>query len=463
MTEIPARTHTESETTTVTTDVDPPAPPPARKSRAALAALALGAFVIGTAELIVVGVLHLIADDLDITVGSAGLLVTAYALGIALGGPVVTALTIRVERRPLLVLTLLVFLGGNLLALLATVFGLLLAARALTGTLHGLFIGVATAVAAGLVPAARRGQAVSMVFGGIAVSTVLGVPLGTLVGQTLGWRAAFAGIIALSVLALVAVMRYVPAAPRSGGGGLGAQVRFAFAPRVLAVLGTGILLMGGQFTAFTYLAPFLEDVTGIPGAAVSVFLLIFGVASAAGTFIGGRLADHSASVTLIVGSTVLVLALVLLHLGGSRPVMVALALAMWGLVGFGVVPSLQLRVITLAGPGGDLAATLGASAVNAGIAAGSAVGGWALAAYGVDEVPLAALVVCALAVPATVAIRQLRPPAYPERSLAQPDPRDVRDASAVKASADGPVEAEPEPAPASPAVNSTSEAAETGP
>ncbi|MEV0521999.1 MFS transporter [Streptomyces sp. NPDC050439] len=262
-----------------------PLSPPSRTSRtgrAALAALALGAFVIGTAELVVVGVLHLIADDLHVSVGSAGLLVTAYALGIAFGGPLATALTIRRGRRQVLAGTLVVFLAGNLLALVSTAFGLLIVARTLTGTVHGLFIGVASAVAAGLVPAERRGQAVSMVFGGIAVSTVLGVPLGTLVGQAWGWRAAFAGILALAVVALVAVLLWVPPVSGGGSGGLAAQARHAFAPRVLAVLGTGLLLMGGQFTAFTYLAPYVEDVTHVPGAAVSAFLLIFGVASAAG-------------------------------------------------------------------------------------------------------------------------------------------------------------------------------------
>ncbi|MEU0737251.1 MFS transporter, partial [Streptomyces lavendulocolor] len=356
-----------------------------RSSTHALAALGLGAFVIGTAELVVVGVLGLVAGDLDVSVGTAGLLVTAYALGISLGGPVVTAATIGMPRRTLLWLALAVFVVGNLVAVFASAFGLLLAARAVTGAIHGLFIGVASAVAAGLVPAERRGQAVSMVFGGIAVSTVIGVPLGTLVGQSIGWRAAFTGIVVLGALALVAVLALVPTVTGSGGGGLRAQARHAFAPRVLAMLGIGLLLLGGQFTAFTYLAPYLEDVTGISGGGVSAFLLIFGLASAAGTFAGGRFADRNADLTLLVGNTVLVLALGALHLTGSHPVLAGVALAAWGLVGFGIVPSLQLRIISLAGPGGDLAATLGASAVNAGIAAGAAVGGWAVAAYGVDR------------------------------------------------------------------------------
>ncbi|MDR3081152.1 MAG: MFS transporter [Streptomyces sp.] len=380
------------------------------RSKYASATLGLGAFAIGTAELVIVGVLNLIAGDLDVSVGTAGLLVTAYALGISFGGPILTAATIKLPRRTLLWLALAVFIAGNVLAVFASAFGLLVAARVITGAIHGLFIGAACAVAASLVTAERRGQAVAMVFGGIAVSTVIGVPLGTLIGQSVGWRAAFVGVVVLGALALVSTLVLVPSVAGSGSGGLGAQAKYAFAPRVLAMLGTGLLLLGGQFTAFTFLAPFLEEVTGIGGGAVSAFLLIFGVASALGTFAGGNFADKNAGATLLVGNVVLVVSLGALYLIGSNAVLVGLALAAWGLVGFGIVPSLQLRVISLAGPGGDLAATLGASAVNAGIAAGAAIGGWAVAANGVEKAPLAALIICAVALPATWATRWLKAP-----------------------------------------------------
>ena len=402
----------------------------APKSKHALAALGLGAFVIGTAELVVVGILNLIAASQHVSVSSAGLLVTSYALGIAIGAPLMTALTIRVDRRLLLCVALATFLLGNLLAAFATAFGVLLVARVLTGTIHGLFIGVACAVAAALVPPERRGQAVSMIFGGIAVSTVLGVPLGTLIGQAMGWQAAFAGIVGLSAVALAATLVFVPTVEGSGSGTLASQSRHAFAPRVLAMLGVGLLLMGGQFTAFTYLTPFTEQVTAIPVGAVSVFLLIFGVSSAVGTFGGGKLADRNASATLLAGNVILVLTLGLLYLVGGNAVMVALALVAWGLVGFGVIPSLQLRVITLAGTGGDLAATLGASAVNAGIAAGAVLGGWVLSGHGVRAVPLAAVIVCAVALPATWATRWLKvPPAPAEPIIDRAEPIIDRDAA----------------------------------
>jgi DHA1 family inner membrane transport protein len=381
------------------------------RSDAALAALFLGAFVVGTAELVVVGVLSLVARDMAVSISSAGTLATAYALGISVGGPVLTALSMRFGRRRLLFMSLAAYAAGNLLAVVAVDFGMLLVARVLTGALHGLFVGVAFAVAAGLVPPERMGRAISFVFGGIAVSTALGVPLGTLIGQEFGWRAAFVAIVVLGAVALVATLAFVPPVGNTGTGGFAAQARHALAPRVLAVLGVGFLVMGGQFAALTYLAPFLERVTGISGGLIGAFLLAYGVANAVGTFAGGRFADRAAATTLVVANVLLIGALGTLYLAGSTPIVVALALGVWGLVGFGLVPSLQYRVVSLAGPGKDLAATLPASAVTAGIAAGALVGGWALTRGGADSALLAALMICAAALPATWATGRLNAPA----------------------------------------------------
>ena len=386
-------------------------PPRPRRPGPALAALFLGTFVMGSAELVVVGLLNLIAQDLRVSVDTAGTLVTAYALGICVGGPLLTALTIRLDRRALLRLALAGYVAGNLLAALAPAFGVLLAARAVTGALQGLFLGVAFTVATRLVPADRAGRAIAVVFGGVAVSTALGVPIGTLAGQFLGWQSAFTGIFGLGALALAATALLVPPVDSGAApGGLRAQARYAFAPRVLAVLGVGFLLLGGQFAAFTYITPYLEDVTGISGGLVSVFLLAYGIATAAGTFLGGRAADRAATATLAGANLVLVAAVATLHLTGTAPLPVALALAVWGLVGFGLVPSLQYRVGELAGPGRDLAATLPASAVNAGIAAGALAGGTAVANGGPEDAILLGLIICAAALPATWGTRYLKAP-----------------------------------------------------
>jgi DHA1 family inner membrane transport protein len=400
----------------------------------ALSALGLGAFVVGTAELLVVGVLNLVAQDLGVSVSTAGMLVTGYALGISIGGPLLSAVTIRLDRRLLLWLSLLVYLAGNVLTLASGSFGMLLTSRILTGSVHGLFIGVAFAVAAGLVPRQRQGQAMAVVMGGITVSIVVGVPLGTLIGQAISWRAAFVVVVMLAAVALAAAILLVPRVAARGAGNFAAQAHAAFAPRVLAMLGVGLLLMGGQFTAFTYLEPYLENVTGISGGAVSGFLLIYGIAAAAGTFIGGRAADRSATVTLVAANALLLPALGLLYLLGSVPVAVAVVLAGWAIVGLGLVPALQLRVIGLAGEGADLAATLGVSAVNAGIAGGSLVGGAVVAGSGVHSVVLAALLVCAVALPASWATGLLVPPRAARERLPRPETARAAVVQDVKAS-----------------------------
>jgi DHA1 family inner membrane transport protein len=382
-----------------------------RSSSVALATLFGGTFVMGSAELVVVGVLDLIAADVRVAIGTAGLLVTTYALGIAIGGPLLTALTIRLGRKPLLVAALGLYVVGTAVAGLAESFGVLLAARVATGALQGLFIGVAFAVGTSLVPPERMGRAISAVLGGVAVSTAAGVPLGTLLAQASGWRAAFLAVTALGVVVLAATLVAIPRVPNAGQGGLAAQARHALAPRVLAVLGTGFLIMGGQFAALTYISPFLADVTGISGPLISVFLLAYGIANAVGTFAGGRAADRAAATALMIGNVLLVVALGALAVYGEAPVIVAVALVLWGVVGFGLVPSLQYRVVSLAGPGRDLASTLPASAVTAGIAAGALIGGWAVAGNGGIGAILTGLILCAVAVPLTVATRFLRPPA----------------------------------------------------
>ncbi|TQM37265.1 MFS transporter [Pseudonocardia cypriaca] len=379
------------------------------RSGPALAALFAAAFVMGSAELLVVGVIDLIAADLEISVSTAGAAVTAYALGIAAGGPVLTALTIRRGRRAVLVWALAGYVVATAAPLATSSAALFLTARFAAGSLHGLFIGVAFAIAGALVPPERTGRAIGIVLGGISVSTAIGVPLGTLVGQASGWRTGFVGVAVFGLAALLALLRVVPAVTATGGGRASVQARHAFAPPVLAVLGTGLLILGGQYAVLTYITPFLQERTGVSSAAVSVFLLAFGVATAVGVFAGGWAADRSATRTLVLGNAALVVALGLLHLVAAIPVLVAIVLVVWGVVGMGLVPSLQYRVLELAGPGRDLAATLPASALNAGIALGALAGGWTLDAYGAGGPLITGLVVTAVALPAAWATAALRP------------------------------------------------------
>ncbi|WP_327108414.1 MFS transporter [Nonomuraea glycinis] len=379
------------------------------RTNLALATLFFGVFVMGCAELLVVGVLDLIAADLRVSIAAAGTLVTAYALGMAIGGPILTALTIRMDKRAVLVGTLVVFAVANLVPLLVPDHGVFVAARVLAGAVQGLFIAVGFVTGMALVPPERAGRAISVIISGIAVSAALGVPLGTLVGQTVGWRGSFVGIILFSVVALVATVASVPSVPRTGGGVAG-QARYAFAPRVLAVLLVNFLVFAAVYSALTYIVPFLNGVTGISGALISVFLLAYGLANAVGAFCGGRFADRSAARTLVVATAGAAACLLALYLAGAVAPLVALVMAAWGLFVGGMVPSLQFRVVSLAGPGGALASSLPGSAINVGIAAGSLAGGVAIGGSGVSAPVVTGLIIAVIAVPTAWATGFLKPP-----------------------------------------------------
>src|SRR6185312_1774531 len=241
----------------------------ANKQRATLLVLGVAAFVLGSAEFVIVGVLDLVAADLAVPLSVAGDLVMAYALGIAVGGPLVTFATGRLDRRTALIVTLCLFVVGNVVMVLTNRMGWLLAARFLPGSMHGAFVGIASVVAASVARPGQEGQAMGRVFGGVAVATVIGVPLGAIIAHALSWRLAFAAIAGLTVLAIAGVYVYLPCCDPHPGGNALVQVRAALAPRVLVLLLMGLLLMGGQFAAYTYMAPYLHDVTGIPGSWIS--------------------------------------------------------------------------------------------------------------------------------------------------------------------------------------------------
>ncbi|MFG1626113.1 MFS transporter [Kribbella sp. NPDC049227] len=380
-----------------------------RRANLVLATLFSGMFVLGSAELLVVGVLNLIAADLQVSIPAAGRLVTVYALGLAIGGPILTLLTIRLNRRTVLVGALVLCIVGNLIGVLTSSYGLFLAARIIVGALQGLFIAAAFVAGISVVPPERMGRAISIVVSGVAVSAALGVPLGTLVGQTLGWRGAFTAVVVVTVIALIATLTLVPSVP-STGAGAGSQAKYAFAPRVLALLVLNFLAFATLYAALTYIVPFLESVTGISGALISVFLLAYGVATAVGSFGGGRFADKNAARTLIVGTIGVAVSLMALYLVGAIAVLVALVLVAWGLFSFGMVPSLQYRVISLAGPGGALAQSLPASAANVGIAFGSFAGGLAIGNFSASSVVVTGLIIAGLAIVVAWGTSFLKPP-----------------------------------------------------
>lgn len=382
-----------------------PKPTTGTSRRLATLVLALGACVIGISELAAIGVLGLVGDDLGTSVGAAGSIVTAYALGVCVGGPLLAVVTTRRDRRFTLVLALALFAACNGVIAIAPTLVAVMVVRLVAGSVHGLFIGLATSHAADMA-GERRGGAIALVFGGIAVATVLGAPVGRVVGEAFGWRSAFWAVAAAAVVALLAVLRWVPSVG-SEAGPAGSSLRRALSMSVLAFLVLIVLVMGGVFSMYTYVTTLLEDRTGVTGPAISAILLAFGLACAVGTFVGGRLADRSVAATMLAASAAVTLALVCLTLFGSAVAATVVSLVVCGFAAFAFIPAFQLRLMRLAEPATDLAATLGASAANAGIAIGAAVGAAAMA-RGVDALLIVACCLSAAGFAGTAAAGRIR-------------------------------------------------------
>ncbi len=376
-----------------------------------LTVLFAGAFVMGCAEMLVVGLLDLIAADLSVSVPAAGALLTANALGLAIGGPLLTFLTTRLYRRLVLLGTTTVFVLVSLLPALVADYPLFVAARVVIGAVQGLFIAAAIVTATSIVPPERSGRAMAVVISGFATSSALGLPLGTLLGQAVGWRGSFAAVVAVGALVLVAAIVVLPSVPTSSDSRAVGQARYAFAPRVLGVLALCFLTFAAMLSAVTYLVPFLNQVTGVSGPVVSAFLLAYGAATAIGSFVGGRFADSNASRSLIIGTIGVTASLLTMYLFGGNALVVAIAVLSTGLFGMGMAPSLQHRVVSLAGPGAPLASSLPASAVNVGIAFGSFAGGAAIDVGGLSTAVITGAFIAAIAVAAAWATSFLKPAA----------------------------------------------------
>ncbi|MCY7486585.1 MFS transporter [Paenibacillus alvei] len=351
-----------------------------KQSMLALLALAVSAFAIGTTEFISVGLLPLIANDLGIPVTTAGLTVSLYALGATFGAPILTALTSSMSRKKLLLWIMIVFIIGNTVAAISTTIGLLLVARVISAFSHGVFMSIGSTIAADLVPEDRRASAISIMFTGLTVATVTGVPFGTFIGQQLGWRTAFIAIVIIGVIALLANSILVPSQLRKG-------VKTTFRDQLKLVTNGRLLLLfiitalgyGGTFVVFTYLSPLLQDITGFKEGTVAVILLAYGIAIAIGNMIGGKLSNRNPIGALFY--MFIVQAIVLFILMFTAPFKVAglITILLMGLLAFMNVPGLQVYVVILAErfvPSAvDVASAINIAAFNAGIAIGSFVGG----------------------------------------------------------------------------------------
>ncbi|MEC0168668.1 MFS transporter [Paenibacillus graminis] len=351
-----------------------------KRSTLALLALAISAFAIGTTEFISVGLLPLISDDLHISLTTAGLTVTLYALGVTFGAPALTSLTTAVSRKTLLLALMLLFIAGNSLAAAAGGISILLVARIISALAHGLFMSIASTIAADLVTEDRRASAISIMFTGLTVATVTGVPLGTFLGQQLGWRAAFIAIAAVGLIALVANLLLIPAALRKGTRTpLRDQVKLVTNGRLLLAFAITALGYGGTFVVFTYLSPLLHEISGFQEQTVAVILLVYGIAIAIGNVIGGKAANRKPLNALFYMFAFQAVVLLVLTFTAPFKAAALITIFFMGLLAFMNVPGLQVYVVMLAdrfAPSArDIASAVNIAAFNAGIAIGAYLGG----------------------------------------------------------------------------------------
>jgi len=347
----------------------------------ALLALTISAFAIGTTEFVIVGLLPTIAADLGVTLPSAGLLVSLYAIGVAVGAPVLTALTGKVPRKLLLLSLMVLFTAGNLLAWKAPGYESLIVARILTGLAHGVFFSIGSTIATSLVPKEKAASAIAIMFTGLTVALVTGVPLGTFIGQHFGWRETFLAVSALGLIAFIGSLLFVPKdIQHSKPASLLQQMQVLAQPRLLLVYAMTAVGYGGSFIAFTYLAPILERISGFSASSVGLVMLVYGVSVAVGNIWGGKLADKRGPVNAL-KIIFLGLAAVLLALTFTAPNkwLVLLTVLLWGAVAFGNVAGLQVYVVQQAEHftprAVDVASGLNIAAFNLGIAGGAWGGG----------------------------------------------------------------------------------------
>lgn len=346
----------------------------------AIWALTFCAFGIGTTEFVLVGLLPTIASDLAISISSTGMLVTLYALGVAIGGPIFTALTGKIEHKKLLLLTVAVFITGNAIAFFADNIILLQISRIITGTTHGVFFGYAVIIASNMVAKNRKATAISLVFAGLMISTVIGVPLGTYFGSHYVWRMTFLAVVIWGIIGLVILSASLPKQPKPTE-----PLRLKDLPKVfknssvLIVLFANILAYTGTFILFTYLSPLLENISGFSLDTINFILLIFGMGVALGNIVGGRISNSNPSKVLIYLFVFHALMLFVLSFVLTSKPIVILALLLFGFFAYSNVPALQLLVVQLSErkfPGSDgIASALNVSAFNIGAASGSYIGG----------------------------------------------------------------------------------------
>ena len=341
-------------------------------------ALALGAFAIGTTEFVTMGLLPEMAGTFGVSIPTAGWLVTAYALGVVIGAPTLTAAAHRFSRRQVLIGLMAVFVLGHVGSALAPTFGLLVGSRVVSALTHGAYFGASALVARQLAPVGKKGQAMALVASGVTVANVVGVPLGTALGQHLGWRLTYAVVGALGLLTIAAIGRFVPHLPQPGGN-LRAELASFGRAQVWLTLAITVLGFSGMFTVLSYITPILTDVSGYAESRVPWLLVLFGLGATSGNLLGGRLADWSIPRTLLGGFVCLAAVFALFAATAGSAAAAAVGVFAFGFTGFAMGTAIQARAITAAGGSASMVAAAQQAAFNVGNALGALLGGSVIA------------------------------------------------------------------------------------
>lgn len=346
----------------------------------ALLALAIGAFGIGTTEFVIMGLLPEVAADFQVSIPTAGFLVTGYALGVVIGAPLMTLLGTRVSRKRMLMILMALFVIGNVVSATAPVFGVMLAGRVVASLAHGAFFGIGSVVAADLVAPHKKAGAIAMMFTGLTVANVVGVPLGTYIGQSVGWRSTFFVVAALGVIGLLGVARLVPDQPRPEGVRLRHELAAFRNVQVLLAMAMTVLGFGGVFAAITYITPMMTEIAGYSASSVTWLLVLFGLGMVGGNLLGGKFADRRLMPLLFVSLGGLAVVLSLFTLTAHNKIAAAVTIFLIGGLGFATVPPLQKRVLDQAAGAPTLASAVNIGAFNLGNALSAWLGGMVIAA-----------------------------------------------------------------------------------
>ncbi len=339
----------------------------------ALIALAVSAFGIGTTEFVIMGLLPDVARDLAVSIPAAGMLITAYALGVAIGAPIMAVATSKFPRKFTLVMLMGIFVLGNIMCAVATDYNFLMFARVLTSLCHGAFFGIGSVTAASLVPENHRASAVAMMFTGLTLANVLGVPMGTALGQEMGWRMTFWAVTIIGVVALIALIKLLPKDAKGESTNILQEIAALKNGVVWIALLMTVMFSASMFTLFTYIAPILTDITGVSPRGISYTLLLIGLGLTIGNVIGGKLTDWNLSRTLI-GTTIAIAMTQLVFYWTSASLIPAeMTLFLWAATSFAAVSALQLNAMTFGKDAPSLISTLNIGAFNV----GNALGAWA--------------------------------------------------------------------------------------